>query len=213
MTDPDSNNGDIARVGIIKSNEIKTRNEIPSLFLNEQTSLSRLITLFYERTVKKRDGTDVTPPSLVQFNLDPEYYVILKKPFRVSLAGSTSPNRYLLIRDVRSDMAFAMDSNGNDRIITRDFILRNWGGTVSWLYPQDNLHPLLYKGMRSRSVLELQEILNRIGYMVKLTGIYDESTIQGTMRFQKDFNLSTDGIAGPMTRSLLYQMVQENELY
>jgi peptidoglycan hydrolase-like protein with peptidoglycan-binding domain len=63
------------------------------------------------------------------------------------------------------------------------------------------------KGMRVPDVLEIQRILNNIGYMVNPTGIYDDSTFSGVMKFQEDFGLMADGIVGLRTRALFYQMV------
>jgi murein L,D-transpeptidase YcbB/YkuD len=57
-------------------------------------------------------------------------------------------------------------------------------------------------------VLEWQRALRKIGYMVESTGTYDQKTYRETLRFQKDFGLLADGMAGPRTRALLYQMVK-----
>jgi peptidoglycan hydrolase-like protein with peptidoglycan-binding domain len=43
--------------------------------------------------------------------------------------------------------------------------------------------------------------------MVNPTGVYDESTFNGVMKFQEDFGLMADGIVGLRTRALFYQMV------
>ena len=203
----------IARMGIIHPSGFRTRSEIPSIFLNEQASLSRLFTLFYEMEDANREGTNVTPLNVVQYNLDPEYYIMLKRPFRVSVSGPDPSSAYLLIRKVGTDAALAIDSDGEKRMISREFVLKHWGRNVSWLCPQDSDHPVLRKGMTTPAVLALQRTLNGIGYMVDPTGIYDQTTIQEVARFQKDFGLSPDGIAGPVTRSLLFQMVKEDELH
>ena len=66
----------------------------------------------------------------------------------------------------------------------------------------------LFLGVNTPEVLELQRTLADMGYMVKMTGIYDQFTFQEIMRFQREFNLQVYGIAGPRTRALLYQMVR-----
>ena len=55
-------------------------------------------------------------------------------------------------------------------------------------------------------VLRVQRILGERGYLVPATGVYDEATFQAVMKFQVDLGLNADGIVGPQTMSLLYQM-------
>jgi hypothetical protein len=50
--------------------------KVASLFLDEKDSLTFLFSSYY------RDHP-LTPLNLVEFNLEPEYYVMLKRPFRV----------------------------------------------------------------------------------------------------------------------------------
>jgi N-acetyl-anhydromuramyl-L-alanine amidase AmpD len=107
---------------------------------------------------------------------------------------------------VRDDRVVAVDAHDNQRDVTRDFVLRHWGYEVSWFYPYINKNIDLMKGMRSHDVLKLQRKLNGIGYLVETTGLYDESTFQEVVRFQTDFGLIPNGIAGLQTRALLYQM-------
>ncbi len=61
-------------------------------------------------------------------------------------------------------------------------------------------------GMNVPDVLGVQRILRDIGYLLEPTGIYDESSFYEVMKFQRDFSLLADGIAGPRTRALLFQM-------
>jgi peptidoglycan hydrolase-like protein with peptidoglycan-binding domain len=65
--------------------------------------------------------------------------------------------------------------------------------------------------MSGLRVLALQRALEEIGYTVKPTGIYDQSTYEQVLQFQKDFALKADGIVGTRTKGLLYQV--SNELY
>lgn len=181
------------------------------LFLDEKDSLSLLFTTYYDHRRQKDKG--VTALQIVRFDLDPEYYVRLKKPFRVASSQPGSAPKYLVIRETRPDEAVAVDSNGEDRILSREFIFSNWGRAVSWVYLPDEGNLLLRKGMSTPAVLEWQQVLQKAGYMVEPTGIYDQKTFQETLKFQKDFGLSADGIAGPLTRALLYQMVKKDESY
>lgn len=196
---------------------IKPIKEPVTIFLDEQTSLSGLFALFHSSTVGGNHEIGEPHVNLVRFNVKPEYYVMLKKPFRVLLSEPhnvrTTPARYLLIHKTTTEGAIARDADGSERPVTRDFILKHWGQHVSWIYPSKSKDPILFKGMRVPDVLTVQEILREMGYMVKSTGTYDESTFHEIMRFQKDFGLLADGIAGPRTRALLYQMAESYELY
>ena len=175
------------------------------LFLDEKTSIAGL---FDRSNIRLETGDNL---GLFSFDVAPEYYVMFKKPFRIHLSDSlssslTSP-RYLLIHRVKDDGAIAVDSDGKEQDIVRDFILRHWDKKISWVYPYKNKGIRLMKGMLVPDVLEIQRILNNIGYMVNPTGVYDESTFNGVMKFQEDFGLMADGIVGLRTRALFYQMV------
>jgi hypothetical protein len=136
---------------------------------------------------------------------------MFKKPFRIHLSASLSSSlmspRYLLIHRIKDDGAIAVDAEGKEQDIVRDFIFSHWGGKISWVYPYKNKDIRLMEGMRVSDVIEIQKILNNIGYMVGLTGVYDEATINGVTKFQEDFGLMADGIVGLRTRALFYQMV------
>jgi len=179
--------------------------KLDDLFLDEKTSIAGL---FDRSNIRLETGDNL---GLFSFDVAPEYYVMFKKPFRIHLPDSLSPSltspRYLLIHRVKDDGAIAVDSEGKEQGIARNFILRHWDQKISWVYPYKNKGIRLMKGMLVPDVLEIQRILNNIGYMVNLTGVYDESTFNGVMKFQEDFGLMADGIVGLRTRALFYQMV------
>jgi general secretion pathway protein A len=192
---------------IKKIEDKKPPKKIPSLFLDEKRSISRLFTLFYSKTGYDKNRIHEMQVKFVNYRLDPEYYVMLKRPFRVSIDNSGDNAKYMVIDDTGEETAVALDVDGGSRVVSRDFILDHWGGDVSWIYPMETKTPVLYRGMNHDAVYDLQKALNQIGYLVELTGIYDNKTVQAITRFQKDFGLLSDGIAGPETRALLYQMV------
>jgi general secretion pathway protein A len=181
------------------------KNHSPNLFLDEKTSLAGL----FDRSNFRLEADDNL--GLFSFDVAPEYYVMFKKPFRIHLSAPLSSSlkspSYLLIHRIKDGGAIAVDAEGKEQDIVRDFILRHWGGKISWVYPYKNKDIRLIKGMRVSDVLEIQKILNNIGYMVDLTGVYDEATINGVTKFQEDFGLMADGVVGLRTRALLYQMV------
>jgi general secretion pathway protein A len=188
-----------------------------SLFLDEQASLGGLLRLFNEKERHNSHGANKVHFGLYSFYADPEQHIMFRKPFRVRVAGlahhpDLSPAvvlplpRYLLVREVTAEGAIAIDAEGKERLITKDFILTHWGQEVSWVYPYENNNTNLVKWMSGPDVIKLQQTLNELGYSVEPTGLYDKSTFQQVMRFQDDFALMADGIVGTRTKGLLYQM-------
>jgi len=192
-------------------------------FLDEASSFSGLFDLFrmegrhrqgkaYSPDGMERTNTREVNLGLISLNMAPEYYKLLKKPFRVTVAGplpaSLTRPRYLLIRETGDQGVVAMDRQGSPRQLTREFVLKHWGGTVSFLYPYEDKDRQLSKGVTSPEILQVQRILNRIGYPAAQSGVYDEETFDEIVRFQKDFGLNADGIISPRTLALLFQMTE-----
>ena len=188
------------------------------LLLDEQASLGEL---FKQFNPKDHGGRKVHL-GLYTFHTDPEYYIMFKKPFRVRVdtatgdlgsgsAGFKNSSQYLLIKEVTADGAVAVGADGDEHLIDKDFILTHWDGEVCWIYPYENSDVSLVRGMSGLPVIKLQRALDEIGYSVKPIGLFDQSTYDQVMRFQRDFSLKADGIVGTRTKGLLYQM--SNELY
>lgn len=181
-----------------------------SLFLDEKTSLSVLFDLFNVKEKGDNAYLEGGHLGLISFSVEPEYYVMFKKPFRVSVVGPEDPtsanHRYLLIRQITGGEGIAVDAEGKERRVSRSFILEHWGRKVSWAYSYKSKAAFLRKGMSLPDVAVIQRSLNDIGYLLKPTGIYDESTYREVRRFQMDFGLMPDGIVGLRTRALLFQM-------
>ena len=193
-----------------------------SLFLNEQASLAGLcwlghVGLFNDKERLNSPAANEVHLGLYWFHAEAEQYIMFKKSFRIRVAdpahhpglghsGALPLPRYLLIREVTADGAIAIDADGKERLITRDFILTHWGQEVSWVYPYENKSTNLVKGMSGPDIIKLQQTLNEIGYSVEPTSVYDEPTFLGVLRFQRDFGLMPDGIIGIRTKGLFYQM-------
>jgi len=127
-------------------------------------------------------------------------------------AGSLSA-QYLLVCRINEDDIIVMDSACQEKIVQRDYLLKNSGNKVTCVYPFEGTNIVLHRGMKGPGVLKLQSTLNRIGYLLTPTGVYDEITFRKIKKFQNDFGLQADGIAGPRTTALLYQMKEFDERY
>jgi len=191
---------------------IPPKREPATLFLDEKESLARLFNLFSHEVRGIDQNLDEISYSLVSFNIEPEYHVLFKKPFRIQLSEATSTPPvdpgYLVIREVTEEGAILVDAEGKDRPVTRDFLLNHWKPKLSWFYPYKKRANLV-KGMDVPDVVAVQKSLKALGYEVEATGIYDEFTFQGVKKFQTELGLQADGIAGPRTRALLFQMSNE----
>lgn len=60
-------------------------------------------------------------------------------------------------------------------------------------------HPILETGSDGTIVSAVQTALNKLGYMDKITGYFGSETKNAIENFQKNNNLSVDGIIGSGT--------------
>ncbi len=197
-----------------------------SLFLTKRESIAGLLDLaegdlaeeaLAEEAPSSENEKGSTQMSLVSFPLSPEYYTLLKKPFRINVPTQSrhdGKEAYLLIDRVTPEGAVVMDMDGNRKAVTRDFILKHWGGQATWVYPYGDGGSFLKQGMRSQAVRTLQEILKDLGYLVTPNGVFDQQTFEGVKEFQDEFGLTADGVVGFRTLTLLYQLAdKQHELH
>lgn len=177
-------------------------------YMDEQKSISTLFSMFYGTAGNENHDFKDSYLDIVSYDIAPEYYIVFKRPFRITMSGPDNEGRYLVIKNTDEKGATVIDAHGTEQSLDRDLIIDNWGGSVSWVCPMPRKTANLFQGSDAPEVLDIQNTLNDMGYMVKTTGIYDQSTSQEIMKFQKDFGLQIDGIAGPRTRALLYQMAR-----
>ena len=92
------------------------------------------------------------------------------------------------------------------KVIRYFFLLLAFG--LFWCLPAVAAHAeqLVFKqGMSGDDVLKLQGILKDLGYYRgALDGVFGPGTGNAVIRFQADYNLEVDGIAGPETLRTLY---------
>ncbi len=194
-----------------------------SLFLDAQASRAELFRLFNKTISTDNPASNEIQVTLFSFHTNFENHTMFKKPFQVlithsspsqsqqSLLNDTTANlilspQYLLIRKVTTNGAIAVDAEGKDRHITKNFLKRHWGEKVSWIYACENMRGNLVKGMNGPDILRIQNILREIGYPVKTTGKYDNSTFKNVVKFQSRLGLKSDGIIGKQTMALFYQV-------
>lgn len=59
-------------------------------------------------------------------------------------------------------------------------------------------------GDKGELVVEIQDCLVQMGYLSKITGVYDDKTTAAIKKFQKDQKITADGVAGMKTLQLLF---------
>ncbi len=91
----------------------------------------------------------------------------------------------------------------------------DWGrlynaGIGLWVKPEPNDDgEVLKQGDTNKLILNLQSALSTYGYLVKITGAFDEQTKHAVMAFQRHFRQArVDGIADFSTLQTLYDLLQ-----
>jgi len=59
-------------------------------------------------------------------------------------------------------------------------------------------------GDRGELVVEIQDCLIEMGYLEKITGVYDDATVEAVKAFQRKKGLTPDGVAGGRTLEVLF---------
>ena len=186
---------------------VETAKESASLVLDQRASLRGLFKLFDVQEAQRSFAAGEVYPNLFVFEGDPELCWMLQRPFRLRIKSDNSDRAgYLLIHQVTASGAIAFDAEGNKWPVSEDYILANWAGEISWVYPYEQMYGKLTQGMSGLSVLKFQQMLQHIGYLVEPRGFYDRTTFDEVMRFQRDLGLEPDGIADTRTRAFLYQV-------
>jgi general secretion pathway protein A len=193
---------------IKKEPAVNVIKKVPDLFLNSENSVTALFSLFYKNNPDKRFNDTGGHLSIETFELAPEYYIILKKPFLLKTKSNKVNEKYLLITRVSEKGAVCSDMDGDLREIDKGFLFKNWGGVVSWIFPDYSDEQSYNIGFEYPSISWIQKTLKDKGYLVQVNGIYDMATFREMKRFQGDFGLLADGVAGPRTKALLYQMAE-----
>jgi general secretion pathway protein A len=187
---------------------VKVVKKVPDLFLGNEEGVTALFSLFYKNNPDKRFNDAGGRLSLETFELAPEYFITLKKPFLLKTNRDAINEKYLLIIRVSEKGAICSDTEGNEREIEKGFLFQNWGGDISWIFPIYADEQSYNIGMENPAISLMQKTLMVKGYLVQVTGIYDMATFNEMKRFQGDFGLRVDGVAGPRTKALLYQMAE-----
>jgi general secretion pathway protein A len=188
-------------------NAVQQPRPIGTATVDERASLSGLFRLFNVQEAQGVFGTDDVYPGLFTFESDPQLYRRFTKPFRllVNEPFDRSPS-YLLIQEVTTDGAIAIDEKGNTVSVPDDVIRAHWNGEMSWIFPYEEVEGKLRQGMRGIGTLKVQQMLKQLGYTIAVQGTYDSNTFEEVARFQLNHGIQATGIVDTATKALLYQL-------
>ncbi|QND24504.1 DUF3380 domain-containing protein (plasmid) [Rhizobium leguminosarum bv. viciae] len=78
--------------------------------------------------------------------------------------------------------------------------------TKTDLESEEDTPTVLRVGMSGVEISQLQEQLRKLGYTVNVDGDFGPATKQAVKKFQEDHSLLADGIAGPLTWSIIERL-------
>jgi general secretion pathway protein A len=185
---------------------IEDQKQSSALGLTDKESLAILFRLFDVQEAEKNFATGDVYPGVFYFASTPEFYRMFARPFRIRIKPrGDKPDRFLVIKKVTTGGVIALDGDGNEWPVTEEYVLNNWDGEMSWVYPYEDVSSRLKQGMSGLAVLRVQQMLDQIGYSVEPRGIFDNATFEQLMEFQLNFGLKADGVVNTQTKALLYQ--------
>jgi general secretion pathway protein A len=136
------------------------------------------------------------------------------KRFRLACLVETSmppvsTPRLLIFRGSASSGIAVMDASGEVRRVSDEEFTQMWSGRV-YLFQHVGAaaRHILVRGQQGAEVQALQQQLRALGYLpAGALGQFDGETVEAVRRFQRDYALQVDGLAGPTTRILLAHLV------
>ena len=179
---------------------------VGSWALDTETSLARLFSL-YESDSELKAAYGEEQAGIVSFRAKSDIAGFFQRPFRASLNGlDDSQGGHAVVVGSFSGGFVVSDGAGNPvEVSLQDFEARYSGGLV-WLIPEKLWINRVGLGAKGPLVNWMQEVLVDGGYSLAKDGVYGPRTAKAVKRFQSDFGIRADGVAGPSTIGLMYQL-------
>ena len=135
----------------------------------------------------------------------------LNHPVLLRLRGEDgSESRLVALLRLAGELASIHGVTGTGPLwVPVDELLRQWDGEA-WVAWNDfeSIRPVLAFGEQGHSVTWLQSALSDLGYYEgPRSGLFDRATREALRTFQSGQNLLPDGMAGPRTRMVLYDLL------
>lgn len=176
--------------------------------LDDEKSLARLFSLYCD---DPRLAAVVGPsqPGIVSFRTDVEHVRKFLRPFRAGFfAKDNGPDGHVVVTRVTATGFLVSSLEKYQKEISTQEFEADFSGALVWLIPEKLWASRVYAGMQGPLVQWVQETLDSAGYNLVMDGVYGPRTARAVRFFQKDFGIRADGVAGPSTIRLLYQISQ-----
>jgi hypothetical protein len=130
-------------------------------------------------------------------------------------AGEEGELRLVALLRLDGDLASLYGLTGLAPLwVPLDELVQQWEGEA-WVVWHDfeQIRPVLAFGEQGHSVSWLQAALSELGYFRGTpSGLFDGATLESLQEFQRSQHLQADGMAGPRTRMVLYQLLERYEV-
>jgi hypothetical protein len=134
----------------------------------------------------------------------------LNHPALLRVVGDDHRTRVLALMKLEENRAYLYGLSGGGPLrVPLEELERQWRGGA-WVVWNDfeDVRPVLAFGEMGSSVAWLQKSLAELGYYDgETSGLFDRSTSEGLRAFQQVWQLQVDGLAGPRTRMVLYDLL------
>ncbi|MBI9076451.1 MAG: AAA family ATPase [Desulfatibacillum sp.] len=176
--------------------------------LDAETSLARLFIL-YESDPELQAAYGEEQAGIVSFRARGDIVGFFQRPFRASLKGlDDAQGGHAVVVGSFPGGFLVSDSAGNlVEVSKQDFEERYSGGLV-WLIPEKLWINRINTGMKGALVNWIQEVLAEGRYALVQDGVFGPQTARAIKGFQTDFGIRADGVAGPSTIGLMYQLAR-----
>jgi hypothetical protein len=136
----------------------------------------------------------------------------LNHPALLRVSGDDHRTRILALMKLDGDRAYLYGLSGGGPLrVPLGELEQQWRGGA-WVVWNDfeDVRPVLAFGEKGTAVEWLQKSLAELGYYEgEASGLFDRSTSNGLRAFQHVWRLQVDGMAGPRTRMVLYDLLDE----
>lgn len=176
--------------------------------LDTETSLAKLFSLYESNAgIKALYGDEQA--GIVSFRARAEVVKFFQRPFRASLKGlEDSQGGHAVVVGSFSGGFVVSDAAGNPVEVSLDDFEKRFSGGLVWLIPEKLWINRIGLGDKGPLVNWIQDVLIHGGYSLSKDGVYGPRTSQAIKSFQTDFGIRADGVAGPTTIGLMYQLAQ-----
>ena len=176
--------------------------------LDTETSLARLFSLYEsDSAIKALYGEEQA--GIVSFRARTGIVRFFQRPFRASLKGlEDSPGGHAVVVGSYGEGFVVSDAAGNPVEVSLEDFEKRFSGGLVWLIPEKVWINRIGLGDEGPMVNWIQDVLADGGYNLVQDGVYGPRTAETIKRFQTDFGVRADGVAGPTTIGLMYQLAK-----